>query len=146
MTSPTTSGPVVFVGADDAGPPKGLPITDALLRQLADIKTDGNIVPPPTLTVSKHVLAGHEVAVVTVRPTDSPPVRDRGRTWIRVGPRRAVASLQDERILNEKRRLGDALRDLLDPRLRGGGGVAGGVGARAAERATKALQKLERSR
>ncbi len=40
--------------------------------------------------------------------------------------------------------VGDALRDLLDPRLRGGGGVAGGVGARAAERATKALQKLER--
>ena len=40
--------------------------------------------------------------------------------------------------------VGDALRDLLDPRLRGGGEVAGGVGARAAERATKALQKLER--
>ena len=42
--------------------------------------------------------------------------------------------------------VGDALRDLLDPRLRGGGAVAGGggVGARAAERATKALQKLER--
>ncbi len=32
------------------------------------------------------------------------------------------------------------------PSLRGGGGVAGGVGARAAERATKALRKLERSR
>ena len=43
--------------------------------------------------------------------------------------------------------VGDALRDLLDPRLRGGGGaLAGGVGARAAERARKALQKLERSR
>ena len=38
--------------------------------------------------------------------------------------------------------VGDALRDLLDPRLRGGGGaLAGGVGTRAAERATKALQK-----
>ena len=33
---------VVFVGTDDAGRPIGLPITDALLRQLADIKTDGN--------------------------------------------------------------------------------------------------------
>ena len=104
-TSPTTNGPASCSwGADDAGRPIGLPITDALLRQLADIKTDGNIVPPPTLTVSKQVLAGHEVAVVTVQPADSPPVRYRGRTWIRVGPRRAVASLQDERILNEKRR------------------------------------------
>ena len=95
---------VVFVGVNDAGRPTGLPITDALLRQLADIKTDGNIVPPPTLTVGTHAVAGHEVAVVTVQPADSPPVRYRGRTWIRVGPRRAVASLQDERILNEKRR------------------------------------------
>ena len=102
---------VVFVGADDAGRPTGLPITDALLRQLADIKTDGNIVPPPTLTVSKQVLAGHEVAVVTVQPADSPPVRYRGRTWIRAGTRRAVASLQDERILNEKRRHGESSFD-----------------------------------
>ena len=42
--------------------------------------------------------------------------------------------------------VGDALRDLLDPRPRGRGSLAGGVGARAAERATKALPKLERSR
>ena len=37
-------------------------------------------------------------------------------------------------------------RDLLDYHLRRGGSLAVGVGARAAERATKALQKLERSR
>ena len=95
---------VVFVGADDAGRPVGLEITDRLLLQLADIKTDGNIVPPPTLTVGKHMLRGRDVAVVIVWPADSPPVRHRGRTWVRVGPRRAVASAQDERILNEKRR------------------------------------------
>ena len=42
--------------------------------------------------------------------------------------------------------VGDTLRDLLDPGLRGGGGaVAGGAGARAAEHALKALQKLERT-
>ena len=102
---------VVFVGADDAGRPTGLPITDVLLRQLADVKTDGNIVPPPTLTVGKHAAAGGEVAVVTVQPADAPPVRYRGRTWIRVGPRRAVASAQDERILNEKRRFRESSFD-----------------------------------
>ena len=95
---------VVFVGADDAGRPVGLEITDRLLLQLADVKTDGNIVPPPTLTVGKHVLRGRDVAVVTVSPADSPPVRHRGRTWVRVRPRRALASAQDESILNEKRR------------------------------------------
>ena len=76
---------VVLVGADDAGKPTGLEITDQLLLQLADIKTDGNIVPPPTLTVAKRVLGSRAVAVVIVRPSDSPPVRYRGRTWIRVG-------------------------------------------------------------
>ena len=44
---------------------------------------------------------------------------------------------------------GDAVRDLLDPRLRGGGGGAslgsGGMSARAIEGARRALQKAERS-
>jgi len=98
---------VVFIGVDDGGTPVGLPVTDELLRQLADMKTDGNIVPPPTLTVGKRTLKGREVAVVTVEPSDSPPVRYRGRIWIRIGPRRGIASAQDERILNEKRRYRD---------------------------------------
>lgn len=95
---------VVFVGARDDGTPCNLGITDGLLRQLADIKTDGNIVPPPTLTVSKRRLAGADIVVVAVEPSDSPPVRYKGRIWVRVGPRRALATAQDERILNEKRR------------------------------------------
>lgn len=98
---------VVFVGARDDGSPSGLAITDELLRQLADIKTDGDIVPPPTLVVSKRRLAGAEMAVVIVAPSDSPPVRYRGRIWTRVGPRRAIATAQDERILNERRRSKD---------------------------------------
>lgn len=98
---------VVFIGARDDGSPAGLAVTDELLRQLADIKTDGNIVPPPTLSVAKHILRGQEMAVVTVWPADSPPVRFKGRVYIRIGPRRGIASAQDERILNEKRRHGD---------------------------------------
>ena len=94
----------VFVGADDLGHPVGLDVSDELLRNLADIRTDGNIVPPPTLTVTKHLFGGKPVAVVAVTPSDAPPVRYKGRIWIRVGPRRAIASPQDERILNEKRR------------------------------------------
>ena len=79
----------------------------SVCRQLSDIRTDGNIVPPPSLIVSKHVLRGAEMAVVTVEPADSPPVRFKGRVHVRIGPRRGTASLQDERILNEKRRHGD---------------------------------------
>lgn len=104
---------VVFVGADDAGHPTGLPITDELLRQLADLKTDGNIVPPPTMTVEKRLLAGTPVAVVSVSPSEIPPVRYRGRICIRVGPRRAYASGSDERLLAEKRRHRDRHFDSL---------------------------------
>lgn len=98
---------VLFVGVRDDGTPTGLPITDELLVTLANIKSDGNTVPPPTLTVEKRKLAGSEVAVVTVLPADSPPVRYRGRIWVRSGPRRSLATAQDERILNERRRHGD---------------------------------------
>src|SRR5438045_7946028 len=48
-----------------------------------------------------------EIAVVTVQPSDAPPVRYRGRTWIRIGPRRAVATPEEERRLTEKRRASD---------------------------------------
>ena len=98
---------VLFVGARGDGTPSNLPITDELLRTLSDIRTDGNILPPPSILVEKRTLKGSEIAVVTVQPSESPAVRYKGRIWIRVGPRRAVASSQEERILNEKRRYKD---------------------------------------
>ncbi len=103
---------VVFIGARDDGTPSDLAISDELLRQLADIKTDGNIGPPPTLTVEKRFLRGADMAVITVWPADSPPVKYKGRIHIRIGPRRGIASAQDERILNEKRRHRDRPYDV----------------------------------
>ncbi|MDR2049715.1 MAG: hypothetical protein LBP69_09710 [Treponema sp.] len=55
---------------------------------------------------------GSEMAVVTVLPSDMPPVRYKGQIWIRTGPGRAVANAQEERILNEKRRFKDMPFDL----------------------------------
>ena len=95
---------VIFVGVGDDGEPTGLNITDQMLTQLSDIKTDGNIVPPPSMFVEKRRLKGTEVAVVTVLPSDSPPVRYKGAIHVRSGPRRSIATPQDERILNERRR------------------------------------------
>src|SRR5262249_30169166 len=94
---------VLFVGVKNNGVPSNLPITDELLRTLADIKTDGQILPPPTLLVEKRSLKGAEIAVTTVQPADAPPVFYRGRIWIRLGSRRGIATAQDERILSEKR-------------------------------------------
>lgn len=95
---------VLFIGARDSGEPSGLEVTDELLRSLADMKTDGNILPLPVLSVEKRVLKLSEMAVVIVMPSDMPPVKYDGRIWIRTGSRRSIANEQEERILNEKRR------------------------------------------
>ena len=104
---------VAFVGVRDGDRAiVGVDVTDELLRQLADMKTDGNTLPPPSITVARRTLRDKDVAVVTVAPSDSPPVRYRGRIQIRIGSRRAIATAQDERILNERRRFGDRPFDL----------------------------------
>lgn len=95
---------VLFIGAKDNGEPSGVSVTDQLLLSLADMKTDGNVLPLPVLSVEKRVLKGAEMAVVIVMPSDMPPVKCDGRIWIRTGSRRALANEQEERILNEKRR------------------------------------------
>jgi ATP-dependent DNA helicase RecG len=103
----------VLIGVQDKGAPMpGFVVTDELLRSLADIKTDGNIVPPPTLLVEKRLLLSSEVAVITVWPCDTPPVRYKGRIHVRWGPRRGLATAQDERILNERRRHRDKPFDI----------------------------------
>ena len=94
---------VLFIGATDNGKPNGLKITDRLLLTLSDIKTDGNILPFPVMTVEKRILDNAEIAVVTVLPSDSTPVKYDDRIWIRTGPRRSLANEQEERILSEKR-------------------------------------------
>ena len=64
------------------------------------------------MTVQKRTLDRCEMAVVLVEPSDAPPVRYRGRTWIRVGPRRDIATLEQERRLAEKRRAADLPFDI----------------------------------
>jgi ATP-dependent DNA helicase RecG len=95
----------LFLGVDDRGQPTGLPITDQLLTTVADMRSDGNILPPPVMSVGQALLKGAPVVVVEVTPSDFPPVRLRGRTCIRTGPRRGVATLEEERRLTEKRAL-----------------------------------------
>lgn len=102
---------VLFIGAKDDGSSSNLAVTDRLLQTLSDMKTDGKILPPPTFTVQQRSLKGASMAVVAVWPADAPPVRYQGRVWIRIGPRRGLASAQDERILNEKRRWRDRTFD-----------------------------------
>ncbi len=103
---------VLFVGVSDDGEPIGIDVTDELLKNLASMRDDGNILPLPSVDVSKRRLKGRDVAVVVVHPSDAPPVRYKGAVWVRSGPRRGIASRDDERRLNEKRRFRDLPADL----------------------------------
>lgn len=94
----------VLLGVDDDGSVKGITIGDEELQKIGNVKSNGNVLPQPSLLVSPvfHIDDG-DVVVVEVRPSLYPPVRYDGRCWIRVGPRKAKASLEEERILTERR-------------------------------------------
>lgn len=92
----------LFVGANEDGTACGARIEDELLQNLAAIRSDGNILPPPVMNVQKWTLGGGEMAVVEVLPSDAPAVRYRGRVYVRVGPRRGIATQSEERILAER--------------------------------------------
>jgi ATP-dependent DNA helicase RecG len=93
----------LFVGVRDDGQISGAHITDQLLQNLAALRSDGNIQPLPVINVQRLTTSAGDVAVVEVLPSDLPPVRYKGQVWIRVGPRRAIASESEERILTERR-------------------------------------------
>ncbi|MBE7451578.1 MAG: putative DNA binding domain-containing protein [Kofleriaceae bacterium] len=95
---------VIINGLRDDGSCAGLMIDDAMLLRLAAVRDDGQIAPIPSLVVQPRTIAGCKVAVLIVQPSDAPPVRYNGRTWIRVGPRRATATPEEERRLMERRR------------------------------------------
>lgn len=103
---------VLFIGANDDGSCANLNVTDDLLKKLSEIRSDGTIMPFPSLTVQKKTINGCEIAVIIVDPAYAPPVRFNGRVYIRVGPTTRVATSEEERRLTEKRRAGDLPYDI----------------------------------
>lgn len=95
----------LLVGVNNQGKAVGLKVTDKLLLTLGEVRANGNVLPIPSIQVYRVALSdgSGEVAVMEVMPSDLPPVRFKGQVWIRVGPRRAVASESEERRLTERR-------------------------------------------
>ena len=93
----------LIIGVEDNARFSGSIVSDELLKNLSNLRSNVNIEPLPAMTVHKYSLPEGEVAVVEVLPSDLPPVRYKGRVWIRVGPSRRGANQQEERILIEKR-------------------------------------------
>ena len=95
---------LIVVGLNDDGSCAATSIDDALLLQLGEVR-EGTMLPTPSLVVERRKLDGCEVALLFVYPHAAPPVRYRGRAYVRVGPRTQTASLEDERRLIERRRV-----------------------------------------
>ena len=79
-------------------------IGDEELQKIGNVKSNGNVLPQPSLTVSPvYQIGGADVVVVEVQPSSYPPVRYDGRCWIRIGPGKSKATIEEERILSERR-------------------------------------------
>jgi len=92
----------LFIGALDDGTLSGLKVTDELLRNLAGLRSDGNIQPTPALMVEKVSFPDGDLAVIEVQPSKNTPVKYKGVTYVRIGARKSIANEEEERILREK--------------------------------------------
>ena len=93
----------LLIGITDDGKRSGLKVTDELLKKISSIRSDGNILPMPVMSVEVFSFDDGDVLVVEVTPSNLPPVRYRGRTFIRIGPRKDLATREEEEILTERR-------------------------------------------
>ncbi|HMS29828.1 MAG TPA: ATP-binding protein [Saprospiraceae bacterium] len=94
----------ILLGVHDDGKLAGMQWTDKELQAIGGVKSNGNVLPQPSLIVSPvFKFPEGEVVVVEVNPSHYPPVRYDGRCWIRIGPRKGKATLEEEKILIERR-------------------------------------------
>ncbi len=92
----------LLIGVTDKGEISGLKVDDALMKRISAIRSDGNILPLPIMNTEKVHTEQGDVLVVEVTPSFDTPVRYRGRTFVRIGPRRDIATAEEERILSER--------------------------------------------
>ena len=88
---------IIAVGITDDGQGAGLHVDDDLLKRLADMRGDGLTLPIPSMDVQRRSFDDCDIAVVTVQPATDPPVRYKGRVWVRVGPTVRLASAAEDR-------------------------------------------------
>lgn len=92
----------LFIGVLNDGTISGMKVDDTLMKKIAGIRSDGNILPLPVMNTEKVETEQGDVLVVTVTPSLVTPVRYRGRVFVRIGPRKDIASAEEERILTER--------------------------------------------
>ena len=97
-----TSG-YLFLGVENDGRISGKRIGDKEFASLGGIKTDGNLLPPPAMAIERFEFPEGDVVVIEVFPSRYPPIRYNGQVWVRVGPRKSLATENDIHRLEERR-------------------------------------------
>lgn len=106
-------GYLLFGVDDKTGAATGLQVDDKLLQAVGSIRLSGNIQPMPSMTVETIALPdGKQVVVVEVHPSEAPPVRLNGVTWVRPSNQRGIATPEEEKRLSERRVAGARPFDL----------------------------------
>lgn len=93
---------VIFVGLREDGSCVGLPITEELERSAAAFRSDGSLLPMPSMLVRRKCIRGCDVLVIEVEPASAPPLRLSGVVWVRSGSTNQRATPQEERRLVER--------------------------------------------
>lgn len=94
----------ILLGVHDDGTLAGMTWEDQELQTIGGVKTNGNVLPQPSMVVSRvFKFPEGEVVVIQINPSSYPPVRYDGRCWIRIGPRMGKATIEEEKILIERR-------------------------------------------
>lgn len=93
----------LLMGVENDGRVSGKRVDDRAMASLGGLKTDGNLLPPPSMAIDKVSLPEGDVVVVTVWPSRYPPIRYAGQVWVRIGPRKAIATEADIHLLRERR-------------------------------------------
>ncbi len=101
---------VLIIGVTDDGAFSGALVDDKLLKDLANLREE--LLPFPAIDIKKRTIDDHDLAVVEVSPSSTPPVRYRGTAYVRVGPTTRSASAEDERRLSEKQRFSNVSPDI----------------------------------
>ena len=70
----------LLIDVHDNGTLSGLKANDQLLQSLGGLRSDGNILPQPVMSVSTFSFKDGDVVVIEVQPSSFPPVRYKGRT------------------------------------------------------------------
>jgi ATP-dependent DNA helicase RecG len=103
---------IIALGVSDDGTPSGIPITDDLELKIQNIRAEGKIIPLPSFITQKIIYCGHEILCISIYPAISPPIKYDGRIWIRSGNSTELAKSEDERRLNEKRKVKEQPDDM----------------------------------